>query len=49
MLHHGIDRHEDTPVIGTVGSTDRVLEPKRISTRRIGLLQNLRSCRLRRS
>ena len=45
MLHHGIDLHKHTLVIGTVDSAGRVLKQKRMPTRRIELLAYLDSMR----
>ena len=45
MLHHGIDLHEHTLVIGTVDASGRVLKQKRMPTRRTERLAYLDSMR----
>lgn len=45
MLHHGIDLHKHTLVIGTVDSSGQVLKQKRMPTRRTELLAYLSSMR----
>lgn len=45
MLHHGIDLHKRTLVIGTVDSSGRVLKQKRMPTHRTELLEYFSSMR----